>query len=432
MLKVFPSNFAFFKNPGDSRNILTPSGEPLAICCSNECLFVAVEPCLLEAYQLRSWQLLGQFRTIDSVHQLAYSGHGDCILTLERKPGAQLSFARVYFKWRSSSVDKPVRVNLLSSLTPGAEAEVGAGGAAHRIAAEIVELPSNDSASCLACCQHSGRVAMVMGDTIRLFSLGVKGACSEATPTPSIELLLDVCLSTASIKQVAISGDNLAFITSHEACVLRLSLISEGAVVAEDFQFNGGEEDKMEASDDLALPKDQSFVSWSPSLGWEAEKKSASYSVTQNSHVTSHGTKPHPPVIGTVSLASVTCSGQAKRRDSQREVLGPTEDIIGGPLEVELHSSSFQCCRVLTMLHRSFPAAPPLTRSFTLGSKVTQSTSAEEGLHTVQLVPTMVESGGEPGEGGRVQDLVCQFITPSSSSLLLPFPSSPPSQLVHD
>ena len=411
MLKVVPSNFAFFKNPGDSRNILTPSGEPLAICCSNECLFVAVEACLLEAYQLRSWQLLGQFRTIDTVQQLAYSGHGDCILTLERKPGAQLSFARVYFKWRGSSVEKPVRVNLLSSLTPGAEAEAEAGAAAHRIAAEIVELPSNDSAFYLACCQHSGRVAMVMGDTIRLFSLGVKGACSEATPTPSIELLLDVCLATAPIKQVAIFGDNLAFITSHEACVLRLSLVGEDAMVTEDFHFHGGEEDKMEASDDLTLPKDQSFVSWSPSLGWKAEKESAAYSATRDGHVTSHGTNPRPPVIGSVSLASMTCSGQAKRRESQREVLGPTEDIIGGPLEVELHSSSYQHCRVLTMLHRSFPSAPPLTRSFSLGSKVTQTTVAEEGLHTVQLVPTMVESEGGSGEEvGGTQDLTCQFI----------------------
>ena len=293
MLKVFPSNFAFFKNPGDSRNILTPSGEPLAICCSNECLFVAVEPCLLEAYQLRSWQLLGQFRTIDTVLQLAHSRHGDCILALERTPGAQFSFARVYFKWRGSSVDKPVRVNLLSSLTPGAEGEGEAGAAAPRIAAEIVELPSDDSASYLTCCQHSGRVAVVMGDTIRLFSLGVKGASSEATPTPSIELLLDVSLATAPIKQVAIFGDNLAFITSHEACVLRLSLVGDDAMVTEDFQFRAEEQDRTEALDDRTLPKDQSFVSWSPSLGWTAEKESAAYSAARDGHVTSHDALRH-------------------------------------------------------------------------------------------------------------------------------------------
>ena len=97
----------------------------------------------------------------------------------------------------------------------------------------------------------------------------------------------------------------------------------------------------------------------------------------------------------------MTGSGHAKRRESQREVLGPTEDIIGGPLKVEVHSSSYQHCRVLTMLHRSFLSAPPLTRSFSLGSKVTQSTAAEEGLHTVQLVPTMVEGEGEAGGVGH-------------------------------
>ena len=387
-MKVFPNSFTFFKNPGDSQNILTPSGEPLALCCSDECLFVAVEARLLEVYLLHSWQLLGQIRTIDTVVQLLYSCHGDCIVTLERKAGSAHSFARVYFKWRGSSVEKPVRVSLISSLPRP-------GGGADRIAAEIVELPTSDDASCLACCQHSGRVAVATGSTVRVFVLKAERGSPEATPTSSIELLFDVHTATPDIKKIAIFGDNLAFISSYEARVLRLSLTGGGLTTAPPFQFSGGEERgerDIEASvtsltSSVGIPKDASFVSWSPSIGWEAERQAVSKEGPPG-----HVTKPHPPEIGTVSLTSVSRSVLSKWRASPGEVLGPTEDIIGQPVEVELDSSSgYQRCRVLTLLYRCFPATPPTACS---GSKGTPSKVAEEGLHTVQLVPTIVEGEG--------------------------------------
>ena len=67
MVKVLPSNFTFY----ESQRILSPAGEPLAIACSNELLFIAVEECMIEAYDLRTLEQLAQFCTVSPVAQVA-------------------------------------------------------------------------------------------------------------------------------------------------------------------------------------------------------------------------------------------------------------------------------------------------------------------------------------------------------------------------
>ena len=114
MVKVLPSKFTLFE-----QNIFTPSGEPLAITCSDECLFIAEEGCLLEVYKLDSLESIAQFRTISPVVQFVYNAKGDCIVTLERKQPNAHGFARVYFNWRGSSVDKPVRVSMMNAFMQG-------------------------------------------------------------------------------------------------------------------------------------------------------------------------------------------------------------------------------------------------------------------------------------------------------------------------
>ena len=237
MVKVFPSNFTLF----EQQNIFTPSsGEPLAISCSDECLLVAVEGCVIEVYEIDTLEPVAQFRTVNPVAQFSYNAKGDCIVTLERKSSYSHGFARVYFKWRGSSVDKPMRVNPLDSSTrEGANMQYQ-----DRIAAEIIELPteSSSSVSCLTCCKQSGQIAIGMGSIIRIFSLlppldngavssDTAAATDESSQTstswehiaPRIEILLDIHTSLP-LKKVAIFGSYVAYISSFEARVLKISL----------------------------------------------------------------------------------------------------------------------------------------------------------------------------------------------------------------
>lgn len=334
MVKVFPGNFSFF----EKQHILTPeSGEPLAITCSDECLFVAEEGCLLEVYDLVSLQLIAKFRTVSPVVDLVYNAKADCIVTVENKSPDYHGFARVYFKWRGSSVDKPMRVSLLESLSLGFIQS-----AQDRIAAEIVELPaeSNSSVNCLACCQESGRIAVGMDSTIRVFSLCPEiredeaiaahgdslylagpGVTREKTNESvkgkaisySIEILLDIKTSTP-LSKISIFNNYIAFISPSEARVLKLSFLGHPNTMATPSDLlslslsqkaiptppavhppvNSKEEQSPRATSKTrkgvnvvksdSVKVDPNFVLWSPSKVWEEEKLSADYSMSLSSN----------------------------------------------------------------------------------------------------------------------------------------------------
>ena len=334
MVKVLPSNFTFY----ESQRILSPAGEPLAIACSNELLFIAVEECMIEAYDLRTLEQLAQFRTVSPVAQVAYNSRGDCVVTLERKHSVSQGFVRVYFKWRGLSADKPMRI-LMASIQRSIPGQ-------NRMTAEIVELPSDsgNSVSCLACCEYTGRIAVGMGSLLRVFtvereehdnhdstaagrdirtpsspssslpppftstSLPSPSAShpspssslpppSPPSPTPSIEILLDIQTDCRQLERISIMGDYVAFISTNEARVVKLSLFQTGTDPIPDYSPLGagnrrtGMEGLATGSPRGNIVKDKNFVSWSPSAVWEAEKKansSKSETVDYARHVTSH------------------------------------------------------------------------------------------------------------------------------------------------
>lgn len=166
MVKIFPTSFNFIER---QKILSSISGGPLAIACSDECVFVAEEDCLLEVFNINSCDPVGQFRTVGPVQHLVYNPKGDCIVTLERKTPSSQGFSRVYFKWRGATVDRPARISLLRSLSNSALLP------GDHLAVDIVELPGEQdtSMSCLACCQESGRIAVGMGSTVRIFTLAI-------------------------------------------------------------------------------------------------------------------------------------------------------------------------------------------------------------------------------------------------------------------
>ena len=173
-MKIFPTSFSFI----EQQKILSSiSGEPLAITCSDGCVFVAEEDCLLEVFNIDTCKPMGQFRTVAPVQHLLYNPKGDCIVTLERKNATSQGFSRVYFKWRGATVDKPARISLLRSFSSNSALLPG-----NHLAVEIVELPGevNSYMTCLACCVESGRIAVGMGSIVRIFTLTAPGEDLES------------------------------------------------------------------------------------------------------------------------------------------------------------------------------------------------------------------------------------------------------------
>lgn len=463
MVKVLPNNFTLY----ESQRILSPTGEPLAVACSNnDLLFIAVEECMIEAYDLGTLEQLAQFRTVSPVAQVAYNVKGDCVVTLERKHTSSRGFVRVYFKWRGLSADKPMRI-LMASIQRSIPGQ-------NKIAAEIVELPSESSSSvsCLACCEYTGRIAVGMGSLLRVFYLenereepretagdGTNTPPSpslplppSSSPTPDIEILVDIQTSMTQLEMVSIMGDYIAFISTNEVRVVKLSLFQTGVDPIPDYQpYN--EKIKMAAEGAKfdnpggEIIEDQNFISWSPSAVWEAEKKAKSCS-RKPDHVTSHdissefhiidiSTTGHvtssddlmtscdsastQPLIGTLTVKSIAETTSVRLNDrANMEVLGPVEYVWGQPLTISVNQMmpdsvvSSADCRVLTMLYRRFSekVGSSLTQSF-LGLSSNKRASHPvkvqgsglgvkggwDGLHTVQLIPTFVEgkwSGSGP------------------------------------
>lgn len=244
MVKVFPSSFSFI---AEQRLLTAVQSEPVAITCSDECVFVAEEGRLLEIFSLATLQLLGQVRTVSPVKDLVYNAKGDCIVTLERKSAVSHGFARVYFKWRGATVDKPMRISLLHSFSSSSQ------GASQlpqdHLTAEIIELPGelNSPVTCLACCAESGRIAVGMDTTLRIFTLHEeeKGGLSSEDDqggvsggggglTHSIDILLDIHTNTR-LHRLSIFSDYVAFISSNEVRVLKLSLLRDPELHAQQF-----------------------------------------------------------------------------------------------------------------------------------------------------------------------------------------------------
>lgn len=252
MVKVFPNSFSFIEK---QRLLTSVPNEPVAISCSDKYLFVAEEGCLLEVYSLETLKPLGQFRTVSPVRDLVYNTKGDCVVTLERKSAVSHGFARVYFKWRGASVDKPMRISLLSSLSYAQDRHML--HAQDHLAAEIIELPGelNSPVTCLACCPESGRIAVGMDTTLRIFTLtavsnggGVsseEGTASEQSGVShdssshlshSIDILMDIHTSTP-LHKLAIFSDYVAFISTHEVRVLQLSLLRDTELQSQQLPF---------------------------------------------------------------------------------------------------------------------------------------------------------------------------------------------------
>ena len=451
MVKVLPNNFTLY----ESQRILSPTGEPLAISCSNDLLFIAVEECMIEVYDLQTLEQLARFRTVSPVVSLAYNNIGDCVMTLERKLASSQGFVRVYFKWRGLSADKPMRI-LMASIQRSIPGQ-------NRIAAEIVELPSDagSSVSCLACCQYTGRIAVAMGSLLRVFyiekderehSRGTSASPSSSlpcsppslpslsSPTPNIEILLDIQTNTAQLEMVSIMGDYIAFISTNEARVVKLSLFHTGSnpipdyhsygMGTEDLQKGGVATEGTHSQLEGDIVEDKYFVSWSPSAVWEAEKKAhkscldhmTSHDTTKpgdhvasgDSHMTS-GDNDTAPVIGTITLESILQATSETQSDrATMEVLGPVEYVWGQPLTVTVNHATPDMtkpeCRVLTMLYRRFMAEvagtsrPGTTSQFMGLSRNSRATlpvrvqggmrvkGGWDGLHTVQLIPTFASS----------------------------------------
>lgn len=308
------------------------------------------------------------------------------------------------------------------------------------LTAEIVELPGelNSPVTCLACCAESGRIAVAMDTTLRIFTIndeekeGVsseddqsKASGGDGCLTHSIDILLDIHTNTC-LHRLSIFNDFVAFISSNEVRVLKLSMLRDPELHTQQFvpstvgeyrtsssSCSSSSSSPAAASRSAAahrhkhqvvehILEDTDFVKWSPSRVWEDEKAANSSPPSTSSSLVdvslpildkhrSHDSRGPSPIIGTLSLPSVFNSTAHKVVDKHAiEVLGPVEYVWGQPIRLRGDSANTPTkCRVLTMLYRRFAPVKTMSlagesshhRSATLPAKERgQQVSEELGL----------------------------------------------------
>ena len=433
MVKIL-ANF----NDVEKQTLLSPKGEPHAVHCSNDCLFMALDNCVVEVYKAETVQLIAQVRTVGPVVKLIYNRPWNCIVTLERKHAESHNFVRVYFNWNSSSLDKPVRVGHLD--------DSEAASPSSSASAEIVELPTEDDrhVTCLASCERTGVVAVGTADLVRLFATR-KPATATGAPRV-ISTLCDISLEMDVVKVAVFCGYVACISSSCELLVLKVCWYD-----GEDERYGlktyppsppphshqsppphhhndhhhhpSGLKAPPLSAPDIGL--DASFIEWSPHCTRDA----------QGRVVTTTELRPFQPApsIGSFHLRSISKATEEREGTGyQNEVLGPVETHVVGGQQIGIEASggeSGECvtCHVMTMLYRRFApkmevsssssSEDPKTKSGSLanvsggggrkGGKAAtlppatgeqkskgaspQPESVSDVPHTVELLPTLVE-----------------------------------------
>jgi len=381
-----------------NQEILTITEEPLAVCCSQDYLFISIQNCAIEVYELKTLKQVNKFRTILPAISVLYNAKGDCLVTLEAKNVSSPSTARVYFNWRLATIETPVRVRLA---TPAKEHKLNGD---YTPKAETVELNISyaKSVSCIGCCQETGLVALAAASTVSIYTL------SETTEVgfTSIEPFLDITFSFP-IEKLSIYVSYIACASKHEAFVVRYLLQGRqrkrwnSALYVKE-KFSSLERDSKQPS------YDRDFILWSPVNSWKPEECRSVSPLPTTSQEPYFVPREEVTcllqgsAIETVLLDSV-CREFNMRSVNQRpvEVLGPVEFIRGEPVNFMIHKRDNEQveCRVVALLFRrfakvSFASAPnrrPLRqRSATLSElpeRAAKEATPFNALHSILLAP---------------------------------------------
>ncbi|KAL5490939.1 hypothetical protein EMCRGX_G016142 [Ephydatia muelleri] len=416
MVKIL-SNF----HDVEKQTLLSPKGEPHAVHCSSGCLFMALDNCLVEVYQAETVQLIAQVRTVGPVLKLIYDSPWNCIVTLERKHAERHNFVRVYFNWRSATLERPVRVGHLDSPHNSDTASSPSSAST-----EIVELPTEDdrSVTCLASCERTGVIAVGTAGLVRLFAIRKP---VDRAGARVISTLCDISLEMDVVKVAVFCGYVACISSSCEVRVLKVCWYDGrdeyyGLKTYPPSSHShqppprhhhddrrhrcpSGSKAPPLTTPDISL--DASFIEWSPRCARDAR---GNVSLTTE-------LRPSPPTSGTptsgtrASVGSLHLHSISKATEEQEgtgyqtEVLGPVETGMVGGQRVEVEAGSVESgehgtCHVITMLYRrfvpkteglNFSSSDPKSRSGTLADASGGGRRAGDKSKGATLPPTMGE-----------------------------------------
>ena len=352
--------------------VFSSDGEPVALACSDEWLFIATARCQIEVHPLLAGldadsgqgeidaadcsSVAYRFPTVSPVISLAHNSRMDCVASLEKhkQKRKNTTAARIYFNWKCGKPGQSARILLAGGpegipVSAGSQSLPSFSSSPARLS--VVELPCPGLATCISCCPRTGSMAVGGENRVRVFVLGLRGLSSNRSY--SVEHLLDVDVG-CKVTSVALCENYLAVMSSKDVRVMYIDVASALAVTD--------------------IP---------PAMKQQAHARS------EDAYTALHVWRSESACVDTDDVLELNATkNEASCRDEAeraREVLGPVRTVWGRPVEVyvaALFSGSGSGGDdtpggkggVTTLLYRQFSA-----------------TDVRDGLHSLQLIPVYDE-----------------------------------------
>uniref|UniRef100_T1IZD0 Uncharacterized protein n=1 Tax=Strigamia maritima TaxID=126957 RepID=T1IZD0_STRMM len=348
-----------------AQDIFTVDGEPVALCTVDDLLLVATLQHCVEVRDLQNpGKRLHSFPTVDQAKQMIYCRKGHYIGALEVRASriSVLSFVRVYLNWQVDMKGQPMRARIAGRVTPSSQSGVDL--------LEMIELPLQKQAFCIATCNETGNLAVGLGEVVSLFRFCVKTHDMSRRTFHDFEPLIDITLSL-SAHHLALCEDVIACLSPNELHVIKLKIQPDPIESPNETPVatpTTKSDDVSAKSFELKLPfevdlenyvvLDENFVLWS-------------FDETQNNDAELKE-KLHPDswplVIRLPGLTQSKRESTDNQTDIFREVLGPSTSF---PVEVNLVEENGLMVVPITLLYRHFSLEDEIST----------------GLHSLHLIP---------------------------------------------
>ncbi|BFZ23475.1 hypothetical protein BsWGS_26514 [Bradybaena similaris] len=178
-----------------SQRVIPVEKEPLTVCADHGKVFVATSDCEIIVFQISEGDLVETQHcpTISLVETIVYNTFRSYIVTVElKKSWMRLTKSvRVYLNWETSipGTTKPrTKVRIA-----GRSHVQHMSGSARGEMMEIVEVPLDENATCVAVCRYTGNFAVACGSEVKLCSVVERMIGNSDRTYVDVEVFLELC-----------------------------------------------------------------------------------------------------------------------------------------------------------------------------------------------------------------------------------------------
>ncbi|CAI9718930.1 Hypothetical predicted protein [Octopus vulgaris] len=203
-----------------SQVVLPVVDEPISICTSSDCVFIATVAGSLEVFRIqvgKGWKNVCSINTEGLVQQLAYSEKDDYLATLEVKHfrHENLTFIKTYLdlkKWENKK-------NFTISLRVAEKYPVIIPG---QPVFEVLEIPQEEKANSLSVCSHTGTLAVACHKKVNLYMIQEKYSAECSRSYKDVVHILIINWGHV-VSKVVINESFIALMSNRYAHVLKLN-----------------------------------------------------------------------------------------------------------------------------------------------------------------------------------------------------------------